>query len=193
MKKLVQRLDKQPEFYDKYEENIKEQEKEGKKSTAKEFYLHHRTVVKQSAESSKIRIVFYASAKADDQSPSLSDCLETGPSLQNLIWDILVRNRMQAVILSGDLKQAFLQVRTSEQDRYVLRFHWPKDRDLQKLEIYRFKELSGDLNQSPVLLEGTIDKHLDDCREEISKEVEEIKRSKYIDYVFLGGESTEEV
>ena len=68
LKKLVQRLEKQPELYDKYEESIKEQEKEGiierapEKSTTKEFYLPHRAVVKQSAESSKIRIVFDTSA-----------------------------------------------------------------------------------------------------------------------------------
>ena len=43
------------------------------------------------------------------------------------------------------------------------------------------------------LLEGTIEKHLDDCKEEFSREVEEIKRSKYVDDVFLGGETTEEV
>ena len=157
LKKLVQRLEKQPELYDKYEEIIKELEKEGiierapEKSTAKEFYLPHRAVVKQSAESSKVCIVFYASAKADDKSPSLNDCLETGPSLQNLIWNILVRNRMQAVMLSGDLKQAFLQIRIREQDRDVWRFHWPKDRDLQKLEIYRFTRAIWGLNQSPFL------------------------------------------
>ena len=199
MKKLVQRLEKQPELYDKYEEIIKEQEKEGiiertpEKSTAKEFYLPHRAVVKQSEESSKIRIVFDASAKADDKSPSLNHCLETGPSLQNLIWNTLVRNRMQAVMLSGDLKQAFLQIRIREQDRDVLRFHWPKDRDLQKLEIYRFTRAIWGLNQSPFLLEGTIEKHFDDCKEEFSKEVEEIKRRKHVDDVFLGGETTEEV
>ena len=96
-------------------------------------------------------------------------------------------------MLSGDLKQAFLQIRIREQDRDVLRFHWPKDRDLQKLEIYRFTRAIWGLNQSPFLLEGTIEKHLDDCKEEFSKEVEEIKRSKYIDDVFLGGETTEKV
>ena len=199
MKKLVQRLEKQPELYDKYEEIIKEQEKEEivvralEKSTSKEFYLPHRAVVKQSAESSKIRIVFDASAKADDKSPSLNDCLETCPSLQNLIWDILVRNRMQAVMLDGDLKQAFLQIRIKEQDRDVLRFHWTKDRDLQKLEIYRFTRAIWGLNQSPFLPEGTIEKHFDDCKEEFPKEAGEVKKSKYVDDMFLGGDSTEEV
>ena len=80
-------------------------------------------------------------------------------------------------MLSGDLKQAFLQIRIREQDRAVLRFHWPKDRDLQKLEIYRFTRAIWGLNQSSFLSEGTIEKHLDHCKEEFSQEVEEIKRS----------------
>ena len=175
MNKLVLRQEKQPELYEKYEEIIKEQEKEGiiervpEKSKAKEFYLPHRAMVRQPAESSKIHIAFDASAKADDKSPSLNDCLETGPSLQNLIWDILVRNRIQAVTVSGDLKQGFLQIRIREQDRDALRFHWPKDRDLQKLESYRLTRAIWALNQSLFLSERTTEKHLDDCREEFPK------------------------
>ena len=100
---------------------------------------------------------------------------------------------MQASMLSEDLKQAFLQIRIRKQDRDVLRFHWPKDRDLQKLEIYTFTRAIWGLNQSPCLLEGTIDKHLNECKEEFPKEVEETERSKYVDNAFLGGESTGEV
>ena len=92
--------------------------------------------------------MFDASAKGDDKSPSLNDCLETGPSLQNLIWDILVRNRMQAVMLSGELKQAFLQIRIRQHDGDALRFHWPKDRHLQKIQVYRFTRAMWGLNQS---------------------------------------------
>ena len=74
-----------------------------------------------------------------------------------------------------------------------MRFHWLNDKDLQKLEIYRFTRAIWGLNQSPFLLEGTTEKHLDDCTEVFSKELEEIKKSKYVDDVFLGGETTEVV
>ena len=37
---------------------------------------------------------------------AINDCLETGSALQNLIWDIFVRNRFKPIALSGDLKQA---------------------------------------------------------------------------------------
>ncbi len=41
-------------------------------------YLPHRPVIKQSSQTSKIRPVFYASAK-EGNLPSLNDCLIKGP------------------------------------------------------------------------------------------------------------------
>ena len=49
----------------------------------REFYIPHKPVIRESAESTKLRTVFDASAKANEKSPSLNDCLETGPALQN--------------------------------------------------------------------------------------------------------------
>lgn len=70
----------------------------------REFYIPHKPVIRESAESTKLRIVFDASAKANEKSPSLNDCLEKGPALQNLLWDILVRNHLKPIALAGDLK-----------------------------------------------------------------------------------------
>ena len=69
-----------------------------------------------------MRIVFNASAKAEQSSPSLNGCLETGSPLQNLLWSLLVRNRFKLVALCRDLKQAFLQVGILEADRDALVF-----------------------------------------------------------------------
>ena len=64
-----------------------------------------------------MRIVYDASARANDKSPSLNECLDTGPPLQNQLWSVLVRNRFHPVAIAGDLKQAFLQVRIRQTDR----------------------------------------------------------------------------
>ena len=55
----------------------------------KEFYLPHRPMTRESAETTKIRIVYDASAKPNKDSVSLNESLETGPPLQNSLWDIL--------------------------------------------------------------------------------------------------------
>ena len=45
----------------------------------KELYLPHRPVIRESAETTKLRIIYDASAKPNKDSVSLIDCLETGP------------------------------------------------------------------------------------------------------------------
>ena len=91
------------------------------------------------------------------------------------------------------MKQAFLQIRIREADRDVLPFHWLRDRDTQKLEVYRFTRVLFGCNQSPFLLSATLEKHLKECENEFPKEVEEIKQSIYVDDAFLGGGSVQEV
>ena len=46
----------------------------------KEFYLPHRPVIQEPAETIKIRIVYDASAKPNKDSVSLNECLKTGPT-----------------------------------------------------------------------------------------------------------------
>ena len=95
-------------------------------------------MIKESAATTKLRIVNDASAKPSEGGPSLNECLETGPPLQNLLWNVLVRNHLKPIALGADMKQAFLQVRIRPQDRDVLRFHWIKNKDPATIEVLRF-------------------------------------------------------
>ena len=56
----------------------------------KVFYLPHRPVIRDSAETTKVGIVYDASAKSNKNSVTLNDRLETVSSLQKFIWDILI-------------------------------------------------------------------------------------------------------
>ena len=47
-------------------------------------------------------------------STSLNEYVETGPPLQNRLWDILIRSRFRPIILCGDIEKTFLQIRISE-------------------------------------------------------------------------------
>ena len=88
---LVKKLEKQ-NIIEQYDKIIKDQIDEGivekaeKDAEHKEFYLPHKAVIRESAETTKLRIVYDASARQDESSPSLKKCLETGPPLQNHLW-----------------------------------------------------------------------------------------------------------
>ena len=70
-----------------------------------EFYLPHRPAIRESTETTKIRIVYDASAKPNKDSVSLNECLETGPPLQNLLWDILMRSHFRPILFCGDIEK----------------------------------------------------------------------------------------
>ena len=57
---------------------------------APESPVPHKPVVRESAESTKLQIVYDTSARAHPDAPSLNDCLNTGPALQNRLRDVLV-------------------------------------------------------------------------------------------------------
>ena len=196
---LVKKLQKEPNLLAQYDEVIQDQlakgivEKVTSDPVGREFYIPHKPVIRESAESTKLRIVFDASARSNEKSPSLNDCLETGPPLQNLLWDVLVRNRLKPVALAGDLKQAFLQVRIQSEDRDALRFHWIKDRDTSNVEVLRFTRALFGLVQSSFLLGGTLHQHLGSMEGRYPSEVEEIKKSLCVDDVITGGETTDKV
>ena len=196
---LVKKLGRDPELLEKYDKIIQEQLAEGivervvETPKDREFYIPHKPVIKETAKTTKVRIVFDASAKENEQSPSLNDCLETGPALQNLLWNVLVRNRLKPIALSAHLKQAFLQVVIRPHNRDVLRFHWIKNKDPSNIEVLRFTRALFGLVQSPFLLAGTLKQHLNSLRERYPAEVAKIEKCLYVDDIISGGCTTDEV
>lgn len=184
LKNLVTKLRKDPKLLEQYDQQIHKCLEEGIIEKApddikgKEFYLPHKAVVKENAETTKVRIVYDASAKPEGF-PSLNECL----------WKILVRIRMRPVVITGDMKQTFLQISITEEERDALHFHWLKNPDEFQLQVYRFTRLIFGLGQVPFILGGTIEEHLKKFLLRFQEIVEEIMRAIYVDDI-IGGADT---
>ena len=82
---LLSKLKRNPELFVEHDSKIKEQlavgivEHTANHPDKGEFYILHKPVLREAAESIKLRIVYDASARPNSQSPSLNECLETGP------------------------------------------------------------------------------------------------------------------
>ena len=100
--------------------------------------------MRESAESTNLRIVYDASAKARKSTVTKCWCLEAGPPLQNSPYDILVGSRMRHLMLCGDKQKAFWYIQIRELDRNSLRFHWTKNLDRNIVEINGFTRLVMD-------------------------------------------------
>ena len=103
-------------------------------------YLPHHGVVRQDKATSKLRIVYDASARTTG--PSLNGCIYTGPKFGQSIFDILLCFRFQKVALTGDIDKAFLMVSMDESDRDSLRFLWATDPNVKKYSPSDFPVLS---------------------------------------------------
>ena len=142
MKSQVKRLRKQPNILVEYDNIIKQQldagviERVPELDTAeKVHYLPHQAVVRQNAQTTKVRVVYDASAKDLKSNTSLNDCLHIGPSLNPLLLDILLRFRVNRVALVVDIEKAFLNVGVDKDDRDCLRFLWPDVPNDSKSEV----------------------------------------------------------
>ena len=91
-------------------EGIVERVPEGGAKGEGVFYMPHKPVVRESASTTKVRIVFDASACPTPTARSINECMYTGPALQPQSWDIMARASMSANLLIEDLQKAFLQI-----------------------------------------------------------------------------------
>ena len=129
-------------------------------------YLPHRPVIRNDKSSTKVRMVFDASASKTD-TPSLNDCLYTGPSLTPLLFDVLIRLRAYKYVVLGDIEKAFLQISLSPDHRDFVRFLWFEciDNldftciDNNDLAEYRLCRVLFGVASSPFLLTATLIKN----------------------------------
>jgi hypothetical protein len=89
--------------------------------TSHGYYLPHHCVIKESSETTKLRVMFDGLASSTT-GVSLNDTLHTGPKLQEDLFDILLRFRSHQYVLTGDIEKMYRQ--------FVVR---PKDRKYQRI------------------------------------------------------------
>ena len=188
---LVRKLEKNGTIED-YNAVIQEQLIEGiveraPNSVVGREFIPHKGVVRETAESTKLRIVYDASARAWDGAPSLNECLNNGPPLQNQLWSVLIRGSFNPIAITGDIKKAFLQVRIRPEERDALRFHWYNNTEIKEVETLRFTRALFGLGPSPFLLGGVIESHLDTWSLKQPEIVGEIKKNLYVDDLISGG------
>ena len=112
---LLHRLEQNPSILKEYDTIIRDQlsrgvvevgdDGEGQPASVSHYIPHH-AVIRQDKETSKLRIVYDASARADG--PSLNDCLCTGLKFGQNIMDIVLRFRVHNIALAADTEIAFL-------------------------------------------------------------------------------------
>ena len=99
----------QSELTKPYEEIIEKQKEDGiiedasNPPSGTKFYVPHKPVVREAAESTKLQIGYDASARAH----SLNDCLNAGPPLHNRLWGRVGSNEIPSCCFDRRFKASF--------------------------------------------------------------------------------------
>ena len=156
-------------------------------------YIPHMGVVREDKETTKLRLVYDASAKTPKNGPSLNDHIHAGPCLLNDLTGMLLRFRLPKIAIVSDIEKAFLQVGLNRKDRDATRFLWLKDTSKltveNNIQVLRFTRIPFGLVCSPYLLAATINYHLE---KNPSSTCELIRNNIYVDNVVVGVDDVRE-
>ncbi len=115
---------------------------------AEVYYLPAHGVVKASSTSTKLRVLFDASARTTSGT-SLNDILLTGPNLYPMLTNVVLSFRMHPIGMSADISKMFRQVGLNTKDRDLHRFLQPSADG--KLQDMRMTQVTFGVTSSPFL------------------------------------------
>ena len=156
-------------------------------------YLPHREVIREDKQSTKVRVVFDASAKSPG-SVSLNDVLYKGPCLNSDLFRLLIKFRSYRFGLVADIEKAYLQINVAEKHRDLLRFLYYDDIYKPEPNIipFRFKRVIFGATCSQFLLNGTIHKHAEKYQNIDPDFCKKIKEDFYVDDLTSGFNDTKD-
>ena len=97
------------------------------KPTSEVFYLPIQAVYKQSSTTTKVRAVFYASAKSSS-GKSLNDLL-VGPTIHPPLIDVLLHFQTYCIAITADVSKMYGAVELADNDKDLHRLVWRSSLD----------------------------------------------------------------
>lgn len=154
------------------------------------FYLPHHAVIKTSSLTTKVRVVFDASAKSSS-GLSLNDVLMCGPNIQDDLFSILCRFRSHQFVITADVEKMFRQVEIVEKDRDLHRIVW-REHPSEPLRTYRLKRVAYGTTSASFMTTKCLSVLAEDANHQYPEAAEAIKRDFYMDDLMTGSHSEEE-
>lgn len=158
---IEKRLSRDPDLHSQYAEFMSDYLDSGHMSLVPpdelglgKHYLSHHCVLRPESATTRLRVVFDASAK-DYQSRSLNDTQLTGPKLQPNIIQILLRFREHSIVFMADVRQMYRQMLVAPEHRDYQRILW-RFSPAETLQEYRLNTVTYGVSSSPFLACRTV-------------------------------------
>ncbi|KMQ88603.1 hypothetical protein RF55_11885 [Lasius niger] len=195
---LEKRLRHNEALYKEYSAFLEEYEKldhmrriSDNEEQAYAYYMSHHCVIRADSETTKLRVVFDASASTTN-GLSLNDLQMTGPVMQSDLLSILLRFRKHTYVIAADIAKMYRQVMLIPEQRPLQRIVW-RERPEQKVETFELNTVTYGTTAASFLVIRCLEQLASECEEENPRIAKIIRRDFYVDDLLSGGESTEEI
>ena len=154
------------------------------------FYLPMHAVRKEHSTTTKLRVVFDASAKSNS-GVSLNDTLLVGPTIHPSLVDVLLRFRTHRIALTADISKMYRAVELAQNDKDLHRFVWRKNVK-DSLRDYRMTRVTFGVSASSFAANMAVKQNAVDFATEFPDAAKVVERSFYVDDCLTGADSIAE-
>lgn len=153
------------------------------------FYLPMHIVYKESSSTTKLRVVFDASAKSST-GVSLNDLLLIGPTVHSSLVEVLLRFRLYRVALITDVSRMYRAVSLPQSDRDLHRFVWRRNPN-EPLTDYRMTRVTFGVSASSFAANMAVKQNALDHSMDFPLAAAAVEKSFYVDDGLSGADSVD--
>ncbi|XP_045477890.1 uncharacterized protein LOC123683037 [Harmonia axyridis] len=194
---LERRLIRTPEVYQEYCHFMKDYLSSNHMSsvitdveTENNFYIPHHCIIKPDSASTKLRVVFDASAHLPGKL-SLNDALLIGPKLQKDIFVILLNFRVHTFVFTADIKQMYRQILIQPSHRDYQRILW-RFSPSEPIGAYRLNTVTYGVAPASFLALRTLSQLAEDEGASFPNASKILLRDIYVDDIVTGCDDLEQ-
>jgi len=152
-------------------------------------YLPHHAVVKTASLTTRVRVVFDASARGTN-GRSLNDILVRGPTVQDDIFAILSRLRRHQYVIMADVEKMYRQIKIAPEDCDLQRILW-RSSPTDELLSYRLLRITYGTVPASFMATQCLVTLAEEFEKEYPLASRSIKKDFYMDDLMTGSETEE--
>lgn len=194
-KQVENKLERKQQLGEQYKQFIKEYQDLGHMRRAElavgpSCFLPHHCVLKSDSTTTKLRVVFNASA-ATSTGHSLNDLMECGQNLQQDLQTLILNWRQFKYVITADIEKMFRTIFVRESDQQLQKVIW-RDSVQEPLQEYCLTTITYGTKSAPFLAMRTLRQLAVDDAHLYPLAAAALQASFYMDDLLAGGNSIQE-
>lgn len=152
--------------------------------SAKKYHIPHHAVLKPDSLTTKLRVVFDASAKTTT-GYSLNECMHTGGKQQNDLFEILSKWRKNKIVFKADITKMYRMISLDEEDQQYHTVFWRKDVN-EQIREYQLTTVTFGTAAAPFMATRTLNEIAAVNEATYPMAAETIREDFYVDDLISG-------